>query len=103
MAHDNRDDALAVPDSHFYFLPAYLGFCRIWADKKEKSICFFNSFFDLLPPVHGGRDAFPVDPEVQVAFLEFGGEAFCECDVFAGIGNEDFGHPNSSPAYMVSL
>jgi hypothetical protein len=47
--------------------------CRtagIRADEEEEIIGLLDPLFDLLPPVYGGLDAFPVNPEIQLLALE---------------------------------
>ena len=92
VAYDNGNDALSVLDSRFDLFPTDFGFDGIGTDQKEKDIRLFDSLFNLPPPVHRGRDALPVDPEIQLAFLQLGGKTFCKWNIFTRVGNKDFRH-----------
>ena len=69
LARHNRDDPLAVFYRAIDFLSAHFGFGRIRVDEEGEGVRFFDALLDLPPSVHSGRDAFPIDPEVQLAFL----------------------------------
>src|SRR6185436_19679533 len=99
IAHDERDQALAVLDGRVDLLPADFRLGRIRADEEEENIGFFDAFLDLPPPIHSGRDTFPVDPEIQVAFLQFGSEAFRKRNILARVGNKGFCHLNYLALY----
>ncbi len=92
VPHHDGDNPLPVPFSRIDLLPADPGFNRIGTDEKEKDIRLFDSLFNLPPPVHSGWDALPVDPKVQLAFLQLGGETFCKWNIFTRVGNKDFRH-----------
>src|SRR4030095_2605798 len=100
LTYHDGDDPLAVFDSSIDFLPADFGFGRIRADEKEKDIRFLDTLLDLPPPIHGGGNALPVDPEIQTLTFKGFGQFVGEFDIFAGVGDKYAGQGSSSLVYL---
>ena len=92
LAHHDRDDPLAVFDGGINFLSADFGLGRVGADEEKEDIGFFNSFLYFPPPIHCRWNALPIDPEIQVAFLQFPSQLFCKFSILARIRDENLCH-----------
>ena len=53
------------------------------ADDEDEYICLFDPFLYLPPPIYSRRNAFPINPEIQLTFLKFSCDAFGELNILA--------------------
>src|SRR5687768_3716945 len=108
VSHYDGNKTFAHFVSMFDLSAADLGPGRIWTDEKENNIRLFNAFLDLLPPIYSGRDTFPVNPYLQLLFVEGIGQSACSFNIFPRIGDKQASHEltlytHMSPCHSVSV
>ena len=80
--------AVSVPDHR----PVTLRGGTVAVEARVEDGRLLDTIFDFLPPVHGGWDAFPIDPEIKILTFEAFSQLARKFNILARIGNEQTSH-----------